>query len=58
MNPTDEFILEAFKSQGLTNDSMLSEISAEIENMPESEVGDKDLSLMNLVLEKNGYARH
>ena len=29
---------------------MLSEISAEIENMPESEV-DKDLSLMNLVLE-------
>ena len=54
MNPTDEFILEAFKSQGLTNDSMLSEISAEIENMPESEVGDKDLSLMNLVLEKTG----
>ena len=54
MNPTDEFILEAFKSQGLANDSMLSEISAEIENMPESEVGDKDLSLMNLVLEKTG----
>jgi len=54
MNPTDEFILEAFKSQGLTNDSMLSGISAEIENMPESEVGDKDLSLMNLVLEKTG----
>ena len=54
MNPTDEFILEAFKSQGLTNDSMHSEISAEIENMPESEVGDKDLSLMNLVLEKTG----
>ncbi|MEC8043894.1 MAG: ATPase, T2SS/T4P/T4SS family [Verrucomicrobiota bacterium] len=54
MNPTDEFILEAFKSQGLTNDSMLSEILAEIENKPESEVGDKDLSLMNLVLEKTG----
>ena len=52
MNETDEFILDAFKQQGLANDELISEITAEIENMPESEVGDKDLSLMNFCWKK------
>ena len=52
MNPTDEYLLEAFKQQGVANDAMLAEIMEAVEAQPDEEVGDKDLSFMNLVLEE------
>ena len=58
MNPTDEYLLEAFKQQGVVNDAMIAEIREAVEAQPEEEVGDKDLSFMNLVLEKTGTAEH
>jgi type IV pilus assembly protein PilB len=54
MNPTDEYLLEAFSQQGVVNDAMLAEIRQVVDAQSEEEVGDKDLSFMNLVLEKTG----
>ena len=54
MNPTDEYLLEAFSQQGVVNDAMLAEIRQAVDAQSEEEVGDKDLSFMNLVLEKTG----
>ncbi|MEC7542832.1 MAG: GspE/PulE family protein [Verrucomicrobiota bacterium] len=54
MNPTDEYLLEAFSKQGVVNDAMLAEIRQAVDAQSEEEVGDKDLSFMNLVLEKTG----
>ncbi|MEC7626680.1 MAG: ATPase, T2SS/T4P/T4SS family, partial [Verrucomicrobiota bacterium] len=54
MNPTDEYLLEAFSEQGVVNDAMLAEIRQAVDAQSEEEVGDKDLSFMNLVLEKTG----
>tara|TARA_B100001093_G_scaffold15359_2_gene14091 strand:+ start:1597 stop:3315 length:1719 start_codon:yes stop_codon:yes gene_type:complete len=54
MNPTDEFLVEAFKQQGLVNDEMLAEISAKlIHGEEESEVA-KDLAYMDAILETTG----
>ena len=58
MNPTDEHLLEAFRQQGVADEAMLAEIREAVEAQPEEEVGDKDLSFMNLVLEKTGTAEH
>jgi hypothetical protein len=41
MNPTDEYILDAFKQQGLLSGDMVAEITAEVEAEGESLVGDK-----------------
>ncbi|MBO27122.1 MAG: GspE/PulE family protein [Verrucomicrobiota bacterium] len=54
MNPTDEYLLEAFSQQGVVNEAMLAEIRQAVDAQSEEEVGDKDLSFMNLVLEKTG----
>ena len=54
MNPTDEYLLEAFSQQGVVNDAMLAEIRQVVDAQSEEEVGDKDLSFMNLVLERTG----
>ena len=54
MNPTDEYLLEAFSQQGVVNDAMLAEIRQAVDAQSEEEVGDKDLSFMNMVLEKTG----
>ena len=52
MNPTDEFILDAFKEQGILSDETLAEITAEVESQGNSLIGDKDVAIMNGVLEK------
>ena len=54
MNPTDEYILDAFKQQGLLSGDMVAEITAEVEAEGESLVGDKELAVMNGVLVKTG----
>ena len=54
MNPTDEFILDAFKEQGILSDETLAEITAEVESQGNSLIGDKDVAIMNGVLEKTG----
>ena len=54
MNPTDEYLLEAFGQHGVVNDAMLAEIRQAVDAQSEEEVGDKDLSFMNMVLEKTG----
>ena len=54
MNPTDEFILEAFKQQGLANDEMLEEIKSEMASDNTNSNGDQDLYVMNRMLEKTG----
>jgi general secretion pathway protein E/type IV pilus assembly protein PilB len=54
MNPTDEYILDAFKQQGLLSGDMVAEITAEVEAEGESLVGGKELAVMNGVLAKTG----
>ena len=54
MNLTDEFILDAFKQQGLLSEEVLNEIINEIGEQSEVEVGDKELAIMNGVLAKTG----
>ena len=54
MNPTDEFILDAFKEQGILSEEVLAEITSEVESEGESLVGDKDLAIMYGVLAKTG----
>ena len=57
MNETDEFIIDAFKQQGLASDELIAAITAEINAEPESEVGDKDLALMNSLMERTGMPK-
>jgi type IV pilus assembly protein PilB len=54
MNPTDEFILDAFKQQGMLSEEVLAEITGEVEAEGESLIGGKELAIMNGVLEKTG----
>ena len=54
MNPTDEFILDAFKQQGMLSEEVIAEITAEVEAEGESLIGGKELAIMNGVLEKTG----
>ena len=54
MNPTDEFILDAFKQQGMLTEEALAEIISEVESEGDSLVGDKELAIMNGVLAKTG----
>jgi hypothetical protein len=44
MNETDEFIIDAFKQQGLATDELIAEIKAELDAEPDNEVGDRDLA--------------
>ena len=57
MNETDEFIIDAFKQQGLASDELIGEIQAEIDTQPDNEVGDKDLALMDILLERTGMPK-
>ena len=57
MNETDEFILDAFKQQGLATDELVNELMAEVDSLPESEVRDKDVALMDSLLEKTGMEK-
>lgn len=54
MNPTDQFLLEAFKQQGLVTDSLIAEVQASVDSLPEDQVGDKELALMDGILAKIG----
>ncbi|MBT7406287.1 MAG: type II/IV secretion system protein [Opitutae bacterium] len=54
MNPTDEFILDAFKQQGMLSDEILAEITAEVEAEGDGLIGGKELAIMNGVLAKTG----
>ena len=54
MNPTDEFILDAIKQQGMLTEEALAEIISEVESEGDSLVGDKELAIMNGVLAKTG----
>ena len=54
MNLTDEFILDAFKQQGLLSEEVLNEIINEVGEQSEGGVGDKELAIMNGVLAKTG----
>ena len=57
MNETDEFILDAFKQQGLANDDLIGQINEEVNAIPDEEVHDKDLAFMNILLEKTGMPK-
>ncbi len=57
MNETDEFILDAFKQQGLANDELVEELRAEVAALPDSEVVDQDVSLMDALLERTGMPK-
>ena len=57
MNETDEFILDAFKQQGLANDELIGQINEEVNAIPEGEVHDKDLAFMNILLEMTGMPK-
>ena len=57
MNETDEFIIDAFRQQGLATDELINEIVSEVDSLPESETPDKDLAFMDLLLDKTGMAK-
>lgn len=58
MNPTDEFLLEAFKQQGLLTDETLSEINASLSPSEEENEVEKELELMDAILDKTGLPVH
>ena len=57
MNPTDEFLIDAFKQQGLITDEILHEVKSGVENLPEDQVVDQDLSIMDGLLERIGLPK-
>ena len=57
MNETDEFIIDAFKQQGLATDELIAEIKAELDAQPDNEVGDRELALMNILMERTGMPK-
>ena len=54
MNPTDEFVLDAFKAQGLATDELIAEIRTAVDSKPDAEEEDKDLAVMNELLSRTG----
>ena len=54
MNPTDEYLIDAFKQQGLITDEILQEVQTSVDNLPEDQVSDQDLALMDGLLAKIG----
>ena len=54
MNPTDEFVLDAFKAQGLATDELIAEIRTAVDSKPDEEQEDKDLAVMNELLSRTG----
>ena len=54
MNPTDEFVLDAFKAQGLATDELIAEIRTAVDSKPDEEQQDKDLAVMNELLSRTG----
>ena len=56
MNPTDEFILDALKEQGVATDELVAEIRTSVEASEEAPDSDADLLLMNELLARTGLA--
>lgn len=56
MNPTDEFILDALKEQGVATDELVAEIRTSVEASEEAPDSDADLLLMNELLVRTGLA--
>jgi len=54
MNPTDEYLIDAFKQQGLITDEILLEVQTSVNNLPEDQVSDPDLAVMEGLLAKIG----
>ncbi|MEC8355596.1 MAG: GspE/PulE family protein [Verrucomicrobiota bacterium] len=57
MNPTDEYLIDAFKQQGLITDEILLEVQTSVDNLPEDQVSDPDLALMEGLLTKIGLPK-
>ena len=57
MNETDEFLLDAFKQQGIASDNLVSEIRSELDSNKEMELQDKEAAFMDSLLEKTGMEK-
>ena len=57
MNETDEFLLDAFKQQGIASDNLVSEIRSELDSNKEMELKDKEAAFMDSLLEKTGMEK-
>ena len=58
MNATEEFLIDAFKEQGLLTDELLGQLSAQSESLDAGQSsGDSGLDLLNLILETLGISR-
>lgn len=57
MNETDEFLLDAFKQQGIASDDLVSEIRSELDSNKEMELRDKEAAFMDSLLEKTGMEK-
>ena len=57
MNETDEFLLDAFKQQGIASDDLVSEIRSELDSNKEMELLDKEAAFMDSLLEKTGMEK-
>ena len=58
MNATEEFLVDAFKEQGLLTDELLEQLSAQVESMDAVQsTGDPGLDLLNLILENLEISR-
>ena len=57
MNETDEFLLDAFKQQGIASDDLVSEIRSELDSSKEMELQDKEAAFMDSLLEKTGMEK-
>ncbi len=54
MNPTDEYLIEVIKQQGLVTDQIIAEVKAQVDDLPKEQVLDEDLALMDALLAKIG----
>jgi general secretion pathway protein E/type IV pilus assembly protein PilB len=54
MNPTDEFLIDAFKQQGLVTDDIISEIEAGLPDKNDDQSADRDLARMDALLTRIG----
>ena len=57
MNETDEFLLDAFKQQGIASDNLVSEIKSALDSNKEMELKDKEAAFMDSLLEKTGMEK-
>ena len=57
MNPTDEFLIDAFKQQNLLSDEMWADVVAEVDQQPKTKLLTRISPIMDGLLERIGLPK-